>query len=223
VDGSLDTFQARPRPRPLRRRRKGEITAERILDAAEEHFANHGYEGTTLRDVASAVGLRTPSLYNHFDSKDALYAAVLERGIAPVLATLARAAVEGDARGELDPGELVEALMPQLAQRPNLPRLIAQETLRGGDHLSPMLRKWIQPLFDRADRMIESGPAAKRFSADQLPLLVLAMYNIVVGYFSVAPLYKELNGTDLLDRRMVARQTQLFSELVRLLFGSAEE
>ena len=73
---------------PVRRTRKGEITAERILDAAEELFANHGYAGTALRDVASAVGLQTPSLYNHFPSKDALYAAVLERGIAPVLRAL---------------------------------------------------------------------------------------------------------------------------------------
>jgi len=64
---------------PLRRpRRKGEITAERILDAAEALFAEHGYAGTTLRDVAERVGIRIPSLYNHFESKDALYAAVLE-------------------------------------------------------------------------------------------------------------------------------------------------
>jgi len=218
VDGSLSPY-ASPK---LRRRRKGEITAERILDAAEEHFANHGYAGTTLRDVADSVGLRTPSLYNHFDGKDALYAAVLERGIAPVLATLAKAALAGGATGAPDPGALVEELMPQLARRPNLPRLIVQETLRGGDHLSPLLRQWLQPIFDRADRMIEAGPAASRWGAEQLPLLVLAMYNIVVGYFSVAPFYKELNGTDLLDRDMVERQTRLFSELVRILFGPRE-
>src|SRR5690606_15695429 len=82
-------------PRPLRSaarpgpasapRRRGEITAARILDAAEALFAERGYAGTTLRDVADAVGLRIPSLYNHFPSKDALYAAVLERGFGPVL------------------------------------------------------------------------------------------------------------------------------------------
>jgi AcrR family transcriptional regulator len=201
-----------------RPRRKGEITAERILDAAEELFAMHGYAGTTLRDVANAVGLRTPSLYNHFASKDALYAAVLERGIAPVLAALSDAATTADERGAPEPGALVERLMTQLAQRPNLPRLIQQETLRGGEHLSPMLREWIGPLFARADRMIEAGPAATRWEREQLPLMVIAMYNIVVGYFTVASLYKELNGTDLLARDMLARQTRLFSQIVRSLF-----
>jgi AcrR family transcriptional regulator len=207
------TGSAFPRPR-----RKGEITAERILDAAEELFAMHGYAGTTLRDVANAVGLRTPSLYNHFASKDALYAAVLERGIAPVLAALSDAATTADERGAPEPGALVERLMTQLAQRPNLPRLIQQETLRGGEHLSPMLREWIGPLFARADRMIEAGPAATRWEREQLPLMVIAMYNIVVGYFTVASLYKELNGTDLLARDMLARQTRLFSQIVRSLF-----
>ena len=70
-------------------RRKGERTAERILDAAEALFAERGYAGATLRDVATEVGLRTPSLYNHFPNKESLYAAVLERGISPVLDVLA--------------------------------------------------------------------------------------------------------------------------------------
>ena len=52
-----------PVPRPWR---KGQKTAERILDAAENLFADRGYAGTTMRDVSAAVGLRTPSLYNHF-------------------------------------------------------------------------------------------------------------------------------------------------------------
>jgi TetR/AcrR family transcriptional regulator len=200
-------------------RRKGELTAERILDAAESLFAATGYAGTTLRDVAAAVGLRTPSLYNHFDSKDALYAAVLKRGIGPLLDTLSRA-VEDIARSpELGPGRLAEKLMAQLAERPKLPQLIQHEALTGGGRLSPMLREWIIPVFASADRMIAAGPAASRWKPDQLPLLVIAMYNIIVGYFTIAPLYKELNGADLLTREALETQTRLFSEVVETLFG----
>ena len=44
--------------------RKGESTAQRILDAAEALFSERGFSGTTLRDVAARVGLRIPSRYN---------------------------------------------------------------------------------------------------------------------------------------------------------------
>ena len=54
-------------------------TAERILDAAESLFAEKGYSATSLGDVADRVGIRSPSLYNHFRNKEALYEAVLER------------------------------------------------------------------------------------------------------------------------------------------------
>ncbi|MBW2725482.1 MAG: TetR/AcrR family transcriptional regulator [Deltaproteobacteria bacterium] len=200
------------------RLRKGEQTAERILDAAENLFASRGYAGTTLRDVAEAVGLRTPSLYNHFESKDALYEAVLERGISPVLKALVEAV---DSRQSHDAQALVDTLMAQLADRPKLPQLIQHESLAGGERLSPMLREWIAPIFARADQMIETGPAANRWQPEQFPLLVIAMYNIIVGYFTIAPLYKEVNGRDLLSSKMLEQQTRLFGELIVLIFGSS--
>jgi len=199
--------------------RKGRLTAERILDAAEDLFAARGYAGTTLRDVSTAVGLRSPSLYNHFRSKEALYAAVLERGISPLLATFSDAVEMGERNRQEDPSRLVHEVMALLAQRPKLPRLIQHETLAGGEHLSSMLREWIKPIFVRADQMLEAGSAASRWEPDQLPLLVIALYNIIVGYFTIAPLYKELNGADLLAREMLERQTRLYSEIVVTLLG----
>jgi AcrR family transcriptional regulator len=213
VTRPLSPAEASARPR-----RKGEITAERILDAAEALFAQRGFAGTTLRDVAEGVGIRIPSLYNHFPSKDALYAAVLERGIRPVLNALTAAR-----QGENDPVELVAEMMRQLAVRPLLPRLIQHETLAGGERLSPALREWVEPLFSQADEMVASGPAADRWEPEQLPLLVIAMYNVVVGYFTVAPLYKELTGDDLLTPEVLERQTRLFGELVGFLFGPRSE
>lgn len=57
-------------------------TAERravILDAAGPLFARDGYAGTRLDDVAAAAGVTKPILYRHFDSKKALYVALLDR------------------------------------------------------------------------------------------------------------------------------------------------
>jgi TetR/AcrR family transcriptional regulator len=201
-----------------RPRRKGEITRERILDAAEELFAESGFEGTTLRDVAARVGLRNPSLYNHFDSKEALYAAVLERDVGPVLRLLSEFVAQGDA----DSGVVVSRVVEILAQRPNLPRLVQHETLTGGQRLTPLLREWIVPVLTRGQEMAQRS-AAGSWPADQIPLLVLAMYHVVVGYFTMAPLYRDLGGEDLLSPEVLARQTSFLKELVDRLFEARPE
>jgi AcrR family transcriptional regulator len=197
-------------------RRKGELTAERILDAAEALCAEHGYAGTTLRDVATRVELRIPSLYNHFSSKDALYAAVLQRGIGPVLAILAEFGAQDAARR--DSASVIERVMELLRRHPNLPRLVLHETLSGGQRLTPMLREWIAPVFGRASEMVEISPGSGRWTPEQVPLLVLAMYHMTIGYFASVALWADLNGSDLLSPSMIAQQTKLLREIVASLF-----
>lgn len=53
-------------------------TKEQIKDSAYYCFAHYGYEGTTMQDIASAVGLKKQSLYSHFGSKEELYQAVMK-------------------------------------------------------------------------------------------------------------------------------------------------
>jgi AcrR family transcriptional regulator len=55
----------------------GQRTRQAILDAALELFADKGYFGTSLRDVATAVGVRESALYNYFKSKEALFDALI--------------------------------------------------------------------------------------------------------------------------------------------------
>jgi AcrR family transcriptional regulator len=55
----------------------GQRTRQAILDAALALFAERGYFGTSLRDVAAAVGVRESALYNYFPGKEALFEALL--------------------------------------------------------------------------------------------------------------------------------------------------
>lgn len=200
--------------------RRGLSTAGRILDAAEARFAEHGFAGTSLRDVADDVGIRIPSLYNHFASKDALYAAVLERGIGPVL-TLLSGLLEESAqteRREAAPAQVMDLL----GEHPHLPKLVLQETLGGGQHLSHALRDWVGPIFAQAGELLQRDPRNRRWSSEQIPLLVLALYHIVVGYFATAPFYRSLTGNDLLDGAARARQTHFLEQAVAALLAIPE-
>jgi AcrR family transcriptional regulator len=65
---------------PARRKRAdGELSRERILDAATEIAAERGYEGTSIGAVSAKCGLPASSIYWHFKDKDDLIAAVIER------------------------------------------------------------------------------------------------------------------------------------------------
>ena len=65
---------------PTRRKRAdGELSRERILDAATEIAAERGYEGASIALVSASCGLPASSIYWHFKNKDDLIAAVIER------------------------------------------------------------------------------------------------------------------------------------------------
>lgn len=83
----------------------GQRTRQAILDAALELFADKGYFGTSLRDVATAVGVRESALYNYFKSKEALFDALIlahEHSKTQRLASLAGDGPIGDARALLE-------------------------------------------------------------------------------------------------------------------------
>src|SRR5438132_12693980 len=78
-------------------------TRQDILDAALDLFAQDGFFGTSMREIAREVGVRESALYHHFPSKEAILEALMQ-SLGP-----------GQARAlaELDIGALVDALGPK--------------------------------------------------------------------------------------------------------------
>lgn len=57
----------------------GKETKDRILDEALVRFVENGYKGTNLRDFAAGMGLSKSALYSHYESKEAIWNALLDR------------------------------------------------------------------------------------------------------------------------------------------------
>lgn len=63
-------------------------TSDRLLDAAEQVFANNGIKGATTREIAATAGVHEVSLFRHFRSKELLFQGVIDRLVARMTAAL---------------------------------------------------------------------------------------------------------------------------------------
>jgi AcrR family transcriptional regulator len=71
---------------------KGRATRDRLIQAARTLFGERGYEDTSIEAILVAAGATRGSLYHHFETKEALFDAVLDRVVAEIADTAARAA-----------------------------------------------------------------------------------------------------------------------------------
>ncbi|MDX6216404.1 MAG: hypothetical protein QOG99_1988 [Frankiales bacterium] len=78
------------RPRHTAPQRQGHSGRDQILDAAAEMFSEQGYEATSTRQIATAVGVKQASLYYHFARKEDILAGLLEGTVKPSLALAAK-------------------------------------------------------------------------------------------------------------------------------------
>lgn len=92
-----DPAPKRPRGRPRKTEEERDDGNRRhaLLTAAARLFRHQGFDATSTRDIAAAVGMHSGSPFYHFKSKDALLYAVMEEGMQAAIARQARA-LQGD-------------------------------------------------------------------------------------------------------------------------------
>ncbi|GHE72994.1 hypothetical protein GCM10019059_35750 [Camelimonas fluminis] len=101
-------------------------TYERCIDAGEELFARHGFDGASIRDIAGAVGITNGSVFNHFKSKERLYGAVFERLVASVTAYVSGAAMEPDLSSVVD---FFDRFLSWCLEKPHYAQLLNRELM----------------------------------------------------------------------------------------------
>jgi AcrR family transcriptional regulator len=169
-------------------------TATRILDVAESLFAQRGFAGVSVREIAGQVGVNQASIYNHFPSKQALYEAVLERGFRPIRDLLADRAQDLHSRSVQD--RLLEQLVDHLWHTPHLPKLIQREVLDGGEYLERLAEQWLKPIYEQGKQAMAATSDLTEWPEQERPLLILGMYHLLFGYFTSAALFERVVGSD---------------------------
>jgi AcrR family transcriptional regulator len=67
------------------------VSRDSLLEAACLLFAEHGYEATSMKDIAAALGVRAPSLYNHVAAKQDILLAIMDKAMDRAIDALAEA------------------------------------------------------------------------------------------------------------------------------------
>ena len=76
----MDQVTAQP-PRSGRKRMTGKERREQLLDIGRRLFAERGFEGTSIEEIAAQAGVSKPVVYEHFGGKEGLYAVVVDREV----------------------------------------------------------------------------------------------------------------------------------------------
>jgi TetR/AcrR family transcriptional regulator len=195
-------------------------TREIILDAAERLFSARGVDGVAVRDLAAEMGITASSLYNHFVSKQALYDAVVERGVGPIVELVGQAWQPGALR----PGGIqatLDRLTAHLARHPHLARLLQRALLEDSGPLQALIERWITLLYREGITVIRPAARDAGWQPAEVPHLGIALYGMIFAYFTNPAALRRLAGwtDDPLAPRALAAQRRFLEQAIYRLLG----
>ncbi|MBI3865988.1 MAG: TetR/AcrR family transcriptional regulator [Planctomycetia bacterium] len=175
-----------------------QATRGRIVDSARELFRTRGFDATTTRDIARAAGIAAGTLFNYFDSKEAVVVTLAAEGLARARAEF----TDRDAGGSLEE-DLFALISAELRQIKPLRKFIA-----------PVLETALSPLAcaDRAgnhealrvDHLELVAEIARRHDLAEIPPMALeaywALYTGVLAFWASDKSSKQEDTLALLDQ-----------------------
>lgn len=180
-----------PKPTP--------IHPDHILDAAQAVFARDGVRGASLRAIAREAGCDPALIYYHFEHKEALFLALLERRFPPLLRDMEALASPTDPRPS--PVRIWEVMClyhRHLRGDPGLRAMIRGEIVQGAEGVQDLIQTRVRPVLLAISHILEQGVTRGELRRDLHPLMttfflvrmqleILDLIPIVLSRFTEAP------------------------------------
>lgn len=156
--------------------RGGTDAANRVLAAAEELFAARGYDAVSVNDIAERAGVSKANVFHHFESKNALYHAVVRNACADSIERLQQLQHEDGAV----PGQLADFAgkhLKSLLDHNRVSRLILRELLgeKGARHALELAEKVFGENFAILVEIVRTGQRRGELRADFDPAMVATL------------------------------------------------
>jgi TetR/AcrR family transcriptional regulator len=172
----------------------GERRRRVLIEEAIRLFGRQGYHGTSLDQVAQAVGIRKQTLLYYFPTKDALLQACLEAAAERLVVVLNQALADAETYWER--AEAVIRAVFRLAEEwPEFPAFV-REAGRLGPGAFERFAAVLDPLRRRAIAFLEAGMARGEIRRQDPALLLFTLYTAVVGSLTEASVLRAVVGED---------------------------
>ncbi len=166
---------------------KPENTADKILKAARAVFAQNGYSGTHMDEIARRAGVNKATLYYQIGDKDTLYANVIHQ----VLGNIAQDIAETVAQAKTPEDKLqayINCLVAAVDKNPEMPSIMMREVAADGAHLPQVVAHDIASVLSVLINILDDGRKRDVFT-DTAPFLVHSMImGTILFYKKVSPI-----------------------------------
>jgi TetR/AcrR family transcriptional regulator len=194
-------------------------TRDRVLQVAQALFAERGYRGTSLRDIARRIGIKAPSLLHHFPSKEQLYLAVLDR-IFEGMEEAASTVLMGRDSFQQRAVAAITGAIDYIAMRSDSMRIIWREMTEESGAGRQLFKRRLPPLFAMGVNFLFQGQRAGEFREEVDPFhFLLSLNSITIGFFTTAAMVRRLWNQNLLEPAVIERRKREVIDMVeRTLF-----
>jgi AcrR family transcriptional regulator len=205
------------------RRRDAERTQREILDVATQEFADRGFAGARVDEIAARTRTTKRMIYYYFGSKEALFVAVLERAYATIRAV--EQTIEVD---HLAPAaairRLAELTFDHHESHPDFIRLVSIENIHRAEHIAGHddFAGQNSPAIELIERILARGRADGSFTRE-IDAVDLHMMISAFCVFRVANrhTFGAIFGRDPLDPELRERYRRMLGDMVTGYLGSA--
>ncbi len=215
-------MSANPEKPPRKQQQRSIRTKQKLLDAALEAFSEHGFRGTSTRNIAERAGVHHPLITYHFKNKEELWRAAADRIFTDFNAALAAAAAAQ--AGECPKARmsaLIRAYVHYAAGQPALHKIMVQEASRPSRRLDWLISTHIRPLFAAAVEEIKVLQE-RGVSPPGDPNLLFSMIRVSSG--ALLALSLELKGTSGIDLYQPGQIDALANMIIKVFLpGDIEE
>jgi TetR/AcrR family transcriptional regulator len=196
-----------------------ENTRDRILDAAEDLFAQKGYSGASIKSIAERAGVTGAMIHYFFHSKEALYQAVLER-VALELYELGMQVIS-TRKPAMDRLQIyIDSFFDYAAKHPNFACLTRMAVGADRELWRQVVADKFKPLFELGEHFIEQGVKDGLFKPINSQHLISAFYSVFVSSFADAETLSAMSGIDFVNPKEEKTRKAFLSELAFRALGA---